>query len=76
MNKMARTFDVKIVQMRQGISVIPRQNLICNIPIIEGLAYKTKPYDLFGEDEPIDVINEWATDGGSTLNLGEYNDGN
>jgi len=68
---MLKTADKILASMKNAtFLVIPRNNAIGNIPVIIGLVYKTKPYELFnGEVEPIDVIRDMVTDGGGTLDI-------
>jgi hypothetical protein len=67
MNIMAKTIDIKIEILKYGgFGNLSRENLLSNLSGIESLVFETTAYKLFSDDaEPIDVLQEWANDGGS-----------
>ena len=62
-----KTIDAKIQNIKaKGYMNVPKDNLICNLSIIEDIVYGTQPYNLMADYDKVgDIINDggnWGFD--------------
>lgn len=71
MYKLSNLSDVRIQELKYGgISIIPKENLISNMPVIEELLYETAPIKFGTTLESFEFLDSDII-GGSRINTSE-----